>query len=124
MNMKIVGLMLCLAGLGACAEDADPRPVKWSFIHAAIIVPNCATSGCHSTLSHAYTFDLEDKASAYETFKFSIGTHGNGGDLGFDIGELIDGQSELFYRMPPDQPLPQTDIDLIKAWLAGDRKDE
>ncbi len=106
----------CVALLG-CGAEVDERPASWSYIHAAIIVPNCATSACHSTLSKTKGVDLEDHASAYRAF------HDSGNNLN-DIGRLLRGQVNGYYRMPPDQPLPEADIELVERWLAGPRLDD
>ena len=39
----VIAAALAVAG---CA-GADDRPSDWDYIHAAIIVPSCATAGCH-----------------------------------------------------------------------------
>src|SRR5690606_22144735 len=47
-----------------CAEVED-RPATWSFVHAAIIAPNCTTSNCHSRLNATAGLQLENREAAY-----------------------------------------------------------
>ena len=70
--MKL-NLSLCaFIALGAgCASDTDDRPVSFDYIHAAILKPNCATSGCHSTLTQTKGVDLQDRDSALLIFQQS-----------------------------------------------------
>jgi hypothetical protein len=109
-------LVSFLGTLAAC-EAVDDRPATFSYIHAAIIVPNCATSGCHSTLTKTKGIDLEDKDSAYVVLQNEHFDH-------IDVVLLITGNVPPgFYRMPPDQPLPNADINLIKRWTDEGRQD-
>jgi hypothetical protein len=111
MRMTRVSLLCSLlaAAASGCGSDVDDRPVSWSYIHAAIVIPNCATAGCHSELTKTIGFNFSDKADAWTTFM---------PDAGYDILGRLRGQVRLGLRMPPDQPLPNADIDLIAAWLA------
>ena len=110
-------LMLSVLVLSACGADFDDRPDTFSYIHAAIVLPNCATSGCHSSLAKTKDIDLEDKASAYLVFKNEHFDH-------VDIVLLLKGDVPPdFYRMPPDQPLPNVDIELIQRWYDDGKQD-
>jgi len=123
--MRRILLLLVLAG---CGSDTDDRPATWEYLHAAIFIPNCATSGCHAALtktgpSAAIRIDLSDRKAACSTLAglsdfmpefgpkqatlYQILTRG-GPQGGYDD-----------YRMPPDQPLPDADIDLIVRWIAA-----
>lgn len=106
-------LLLPLLGVTACGSDVDDRPATWSFIHAAIILPNCATAGCHSTLTKTFGYDFEDKATALMWFL---------SDGGPDIA-VISETGRDGVRMPPDQPLPHADIALIDRWMREGRQD-
>jgi hypothetical protein len=103
--------ILLLALLAGCGSE-DDRPATWSYIHATIIVPNCTTSGCHSEFTQTYGYNFNSKEVAYETF------HG----LDTGVLNLLEGKSKTDYRMPPDQPLPQADIDLIARWIADGKQ--
>ena len=107
------GCLLFFLGAAAaawgCGSDVDSRPVSWEYIYAAIVVPNCATSGCHSALTKTKTLNFNDKEMARILFS---------PDTGLDIMGKIEGTG-VGLRMPPDQPLPQADIDLIGKWIAA-----
>jgi hypothetical protein len=104
-----------VALLAACGSEPDTEHPSWRYIHAAIVVPNCATSGCHSTLTKTKGIDLQNRDSAYLVIKPNI-TY-------LDVVQLMKGEVNNFYRMPPDQPLPDADIDLVAAWVADGAKD-
>jgi hypothetical protein len=94
-------LLALLAAL-ACGGD-DERPLEWRYIHAAIILPNCATSSCHSALSKKSGVNLEDPDLARDQFM---------------SGALSNVQGLANVRqMPPDEPLPKADIDLLERWF-------
>jgi hypothetical protein len=103
--------LLLLALACACGGSYGDDRVAFSYIHPAIIVPNCATAGCHSTLTQMRGIDLEDRASALVVLR-------NDHNAYVDIGLLLEGKVPNVRRMPPDQPLPSADIELIKRWLA------
>lgn len=95
----------------ACGGD-DERPASWSYIHAAIIVPNCATSGCHSSLNKTRGLSFIDRDEARSIF------------IGWPVEiSLLDGTRPDKPRMPPDQPLPQADIELIRRWIDAGQGD-
>jgi hypothetical protein len=102
---------LCAAVLLAaagCGAEPDDRPVSFTYIWQAILVPNCTTSNCHSALTTVSGFGLEDRDEAYDVLSDSL------------LDSVIRGVAPDKPRMPPDQPLPQADIDLIINWvLAG-----
>jgi hypothetical protein len=111
-------LWIALASIAAagCGEEIDPRPASWSYIHPAIVVPNCATIGCHSDTSEQKNLNLESEDEALDdlnegrlvipgdpsTSPLILQLQGVGGRL----------------RMPPDAPLPEADVALIQKWIA------
>ena len=106
-------LVLALASLAACTGDPSDRPATWSYLHAAIIAPNCATSSCHSSLATTAGVALDDANEAYEVLldrQFVIP-----GDSASTLLDLLEGNERR--RMPPDTPLPAADIDLVRAWI-------
>ncbi|HKA90357.1 MAG TPA: hypothetical protein VKE22_21995 [Haliangiales bacterium] len=111
--MRRLALCALCALAGACGSEPDLTHPSWRYIHAAIVVPNCATSGCHSTLSQTHGFDLQNRDTAYQVFT-----------IGYpDVTSLLRGKSPNDYRMPPDQPLPEADIELIERWYADGAQD-
>jgi hypothetical protein len=108
---------LALLALAACGAEMDDRPARWSYIYPAIIVPNCATSGCHSALTQTAGINFSDK----ELARGAANGYLNGGALLRGTATKADGSQE--YRMPPDQPLPDADIELIDRWFAAGEPD-
>lgn len=105
--------IFALAFLLGCAAGPDDRPTTWAYIHAAIIAPSCATSSCHSARAATAGIALDDRDAAYHAL--------------IDQGYVVPGDpsSTLMFllagderqRMPPDAPLPATDIELVRTWI-------
>ncbi|WP_428266444.1 hypothetical protein [Haliangium sp.] len=119
----MVAAALCLA-FGACAE-IDDRPAEWSYIHAAIIKPNCTTSNCHTDISKAAGISFDDRDQGY---RFLAGVACDSGAAARDL--VVAGEPELSKLMfmirgeevrvmPPDIPLAEAEIDLIERWIEG-----
>lgn len=110
-SLRSFAVLAALVWVG-CADPAD-RPADWSYIHATIVVPSCATARCHSSLTAKAGVDLSDEQGAYDYL------------LGEQWVVPGDDQSELLYllrgeqrlQMPPDAPLPAADIDLVEQWI-------
>jgi hypothetical protein len=113
--MRSLALCALCALWGACGAEPDLEHPSWRYIHAAIVIPNCATSGCHSTLSQISRIDLQDRDNALKIFR--VETERANPLL------LIRGGYEQNHRMPPDQPLPNGDIDLIQRWADDGKPD-
>jgi len=110
--MRILPLLALAAACGS-SDICSERPVTFSYIYNAIIVPNCATSGCHSQLSQAGAAgSLEGIPQNFNNFNIAYSSLGHESDF----LTLVKGASNADYRMPPDQPLPKADIDLIQCW--------
>lgn len=102
-----------LAIVASCTGDPADRPASWSYIHATIIAPSCATSSCHSDLARTAGVVLDDPDEAYDVLverRFVIP-----GDPGSPLMSLLHGDERP--RMPPDAPLPAADIDLVRGWI-------
>jgi hypothetical protein len=97
------------AASSGCGADVDDRPATFDYIYAAIVVPNCATAGCHSALTQTMGLNFSDKASAFSFWKE--------GENALTISDRIRGNLTAL-RMPPDQPLPMKDILLIEKYLS------
>lgn len=109
--MRLV--LVLLAGVVACTGDPSERPATWSYLHPAIIEPSCATSSCHSALVETAGVVLDDRDNSYEQLlelRFVVP-----GDPASALIPLLEGDERP--RMPPDAPLPQADIDLVRAWI-------
>jgi hypothetical protein len=99
-----------------CGGTTDDRPTKWSFISPAITEPSCATVNCHSAIAQKAGVDLHDRASGYATLAGRGFVDPAAPDASAVIF-LMRGQGSL--RMPPDEPLPEADIVLIRNWIAA-----
>ena len=111
--MSPVRCLVLLASLTSCAADPGDRPASWSYLHAAVIAPNCATSSCHSSLAATANVVLDDADVAYRVLLdrgFVIP-----GDPASTLMSLLQGAERP--RMPPDAPLPAADISLVRAWI-------
>lgn len=125
-----LGLVVLAVAVGAAAwgcGGTDTRPASWSYIHAAIIQPNCTTAGCHSGLTAKAGLNLENSDQAYQLL---TGHDCGGADAGQSaprnfVNPGNPDDSQLTYllrgkevqRMPPDVPLPEPDIELIDKWI-------
>lgn len=106
-------LLTCACAVLGCGADPATRPARWPYIHAAIIAPSCATSSCHSTLARAGGFSLQQPVQALSWLRaeqFVLP-----GDASSPLMYLLEGQERN--RMPPDGPLPQADVELIRTWI-------
>jgi hypothetical protein len=106
-------MLALLAGVVACAGDPTERPATWSYLHPAVIAPNCATSSCHSALVETAGLALGDREASYAQLvelQFVVP-----GDPASALVPLLEGDERP--RMPPDAPLPAADIDLVRAWI-------
>lgn len=108
----LLGSLTWLLLVGACEHPSD-RPVEWETIHAAIIVPSCATSSCHSSLSRTAGINLEEAEQSYE-FLLEKGFV-VAGNASSPLLFLLEGDERSL--MPPDAPLPNADINLIRSWI-------
>lgn len=115
-------LALTCTALGACV-DSDERPAEWSYIHAAIIEPNCTTSNCHTDISRAAGISFDDPDEAYDHL---AGVACDSNQPAWDF--VVAGQPELsklmfllrgeeVLIMPPDVPLPKAEVELIQRWI-------
>ncbi|MDX2021538.1 MAG: hypothetical protein SF187_14945 [Deltaproteobacteria bacterium] len=140
---SLVGLGLLI---GACGSADDNRPADWDYIAPAIIIPNCATSSCHSEAAAAAGLDMSTPAKAYRSLtglNVDIFTCDQGDDT--EDGKqtcapmkpaknpsralILPGNPAASRtvsmmrargadRMPPDRPLADGDIALFEEWIA------
>ena len=112
------GLFLVAVAAAAigCGTATDDRPPQWSFISPAITEPSCATVNCHSAIAQRGGVDLHDRASGYDSLKTRAFVNPADPDSS-PVIFLMHAQGSI--RMPPDQPLPEVDIQLIRTWIAN-----
>ncbi len=137
-RVAVVLVLVGVAGVTAgCGNSTDDRPPTWSFVSTAILQPNCATANCHSAIAQRASVDLSTRSSGYSSLvgrhfvitRASVAVDG-GAPLVTDdqrversqVINLMHAQGNL--RMPPDMPLPETDIQLVASWIrAGAEND-
>jgi hypothetical protein len=133
MNLSMRGSSLVCAVLGAMALLAagcgeDDRPATFSYIHAAILTPQCTTSACHTKLTAYAGVELHSKNAAYVILTGRVcGADPVDGEAQRNfvtpgqpensrLMHLLRGE-EVRRPMPPDRPLPDIDIALIEEWI-------
>lgn len=124
--------------VGACGSADDNRPADWAYIAPAIIIPNCATSSCHSEAAAVSGLDMSTPAKAYKSLtglKICTSECGKKEEMIKDFRPLITpgnpAQSRTVNmmrargaaRMPPDRPMAEADIALIEKWIAAGAKE-
>jgi hypothetical protein len=117
-----------IAVLAGCDTVQDRPEPSWSYLHAAIIAPSCATASCHSRISSVAGMDLSTAEHAYAMLtgrtcrapslpgepplsyvtRFLDVLHGIG------VRPSDPNRSDLL--MPPDQRLPDVEIELVERW--------
>jgi hypothetical protein len=124
----IPGRRLFLVAVAAfalgCGDATDDRPARWSFISATIMEPSCATVNCHSAVANRAGIALYDRATGYNDLV--------GRSFVYPGDQSVPGMSPLLYllkgqgslRMPPDEALPQADVDLIDKWIKAGAKND
>ena len=101
--------LLAIVWLAACGTT-DDRPATVEVVALEILAPSCGAVQCHSTTTRleGLAFDTLDEAKA--SLRELDVRAGRGGEL----LEVIDEQ-----EMPPDAPMFDNDIALIKKWIAA-----
>ena len=97
-----------------CGGTTDDRPAKWSFISATITEPSCATVNCHSEFTQRAGLDLHARDVGYYTLINGYYVIPNDPDASSMVF-VMNAQGSL--RMPPDNPLPAADVQLIEKWI-------
>jgi hypothetical protein len=117
--MRYAPALLLLLAAAGCGVETDDRPVSFTYIHEAILVPSCATAACHSSQNQRENLDLGDRDSAYRLFNEGVGDHTASAifqTIGGDSQPVVQPYAEAG-RMPLDSPLPDADIQLIGTWI-------
>ncbi|HET7501932.1 MAG TPA: hypothetical protein VFK02_13035 [Kofleriaceae bacterium] len=121
----LVGALLT----GACGSATDDRPATLPYITQTILAPSCAEAQCHS----AFKRQVGDQFDTVEATRLSIVANGLVAfpddtldpqasllitTLTVGTTSILDPSSSTKIRMPYDAPMPDADIELIKAWIA------
>lgn len=107
--MKYGAMLVALALGSGCANDTDTRPETAAYISAAIIVPYCGRAACHASASQSRGYQLD----TLEGLRAG-GLVVRGDSAGSLLVQVLEGGRKL---MPPDTPLPDADVALIKKWI-------
>ncbi|HEU4732323.1 MAG TPA: hypothetical protein VFT22_30725 [Kofleriaceae bacterium] len=114
---------------GACGSATDDRPATLEYITQTILAPSCAPAQCHS----AFKRQVGDQFDTVDAARLSIVANGlvvfpddtTAPDSSFLITVLtvgtpsiLDPGSNTKVRMPYDAPMPDADVELIRAWIA------
>lgn len=111
---------------GACGA-ADDRPRTLAYITEAILTPSCASAQCHSEFKQQVgdRFDTVEaaRASIVGYTLVRVPEDAADPDMSLLIQSLTVGVPSILdpgttVRMPYDAPLPDADLDLIRAWIA------
>lgn len=117
---------LLLVLLAGCVDPGE-RSASWSYVHAAILRPACTTASCHGTASSAAGLDLSTPSAAYS---YLLGRPCGAPEHPQDaIGNYVfpfqPERSRLLALlrgdrttiMPPDSPLPDSEIAIVERWI-------
>lgn len=112
--------------LGGCDAPSE-RSASWAYVHAAILRPACSTSSCHGNASSAAGIDLSTPSAAYS---YLLGRPCDAPEhpqdaAGNYVFPFQPERSRLLYLlrgnrttiMPPDSPLPDSEIAIIERWI-------
>jgi hypothetical protein len=118
--------MASAAAAAACDAPGD-RSAEWAYVYPAILRPACTTSSCHSNVSSAAGLDLSTANAAYSYLlgracgapphpEDAIGNY----VLPFQpersrLLSLLRGDRTTI--MPPDSPLPESEIAIVEQWI-------
>lgn len=113
MRPRFTYLFFAIA-LTACGTSPDSRPQTFEYITLEVLSPSCALVACHSisTRVNGYAFDTLD---ASREAMHALVTPGQP-----ERSELYTILLSTQKIMPPDAPMADEDIALIRSWiLAG-----
>ena len=101
-------LLALACGVITACGTSDDRPATVEVVSLEILAPTCGSVQCHSTTTRleGLAFDTLDEAKAsMRRLEVRAG----------DGGELLEVIEEN--EMPPDSPMLDNDVRLIKAWI-------
>ena len=126
-RLIFVGFVVAAAASQPGCDSPNDRPTDFRYLHTTIVAPSCATASCHSAMTKQAGIDLSTVDGAYTVLTGltcrqlpMVGdTPGN---------YVIPGdpeRSKLMYQlrgdnthiMPPDIPVPATEITEIENWI-------
>jgi hypothetical protein len=132
LHLHLLALLMCACG-GSSSADTDAQVITHTVptltsIQARIFTPHCATAGCHRGSAPPQGLDLE----TFNSWQNLVNVPSREGDgvLRVNPGDpdrsfLIDKLEGVLgpdqgARMPFDRsPLPQSEIDVVRDWIAS-----
>ena len=127
MNVMRRALLLAPLLIATGCDRAGDRPAQWSYLHAAIIRPSCATASCHSYDASVGGLDLSTPGGAYSSLVGRVcgAPEQPGEPAGSFVIPYEPQRSRLLYLlrgqdtyvMPPDVPLPPVEVNQIEEWI-------
>ncbi len=134
-GLAALGLTVLAAGPVACIDRRDeppeascaddPAPPTWSLVSAAVMQPSCGTVACHSALSRRAGVVLDSAAAGYTSLVAA--------EPEPFVRAGLPAESRLMYllagvdvarMMPPAEPLPAVDIELVARWICAGAEDD
>jgi hypothetical protein len=99
----------------------DDRPATLEYVTTTILRPNCANAQCHSSFANTFDYRFDTVEHAQQSMVSPTAQLVFPGDPDASLLYLVlvrptqeDGTAP---RMPYDQPLPGSEIALIKRWI-------
>jgi hypothetical protein len=106
----------------SCASE-QPAP-DLDYVTEAILVPYCGRGGCHSTNTAAHNL-IFDTVEGTRAAMMTTGT-GKRGSAKVNPGDpnspFMKAITDPNRPMPPDVPLPDSDVALIRQWIVDGAK--
>lgn len=105
--MRCRACLVVLGALIACGTT-DDRPATVEVVALEILAPSCGAAQCHSTVTRLEGLAFDTLGDAKDALRELDVTAGDGGEL----LEVIDDNV-----MPPDSPMFDNDVALIRLWI-------
>jgi hypothetical protein len=101
------GALATAAMLPGCADAEDQRPADLEYITMTILKPSCGTVNCHSSSAQKADLVFDSVSNAKATLNNN------------DIVNMLPLLRREYRPMPPNDVVPDVDIELIEAWIAA-----
>ena len=126
-SLALALLWLASGAATSACDDPGDRSAAWGYVYPAILRPACTTSSCHSNVSSAAGLDLSTANAAYSyLLGRACGAPPHPEDaIGNFVLPFQPERSRLLSLlrgdrttiMPPDSPLPESEIAIVEQWI-------